>query len=131
MKNPEVIYVMWDAAGRAIYVGQTQDLRHRMYGHRKADWFPEVASITTSVEMDRRDALRVEGLLVALMKPRHNRTVDGQGGRPEQPVAPPCGTPPALRRHYRHHEPIDELCRTMWNNYCNQKAAERRQGGGS
>ena len=27
----------------------------------------------------------------------------------------PCGTPAAIRRHYRHHEPIDEVCRVAFN----------------
>jgi len=29
----------------------------------------------------------------------------------------PCGTPAALRRHYRNKEPIDELCRRVFNMY--------------
>lgn len=27
----------------------------------------------------------------------------------------PCGTSAAIRRHYRHHEPIDEVCRVAFN----------------
>ena len=27
----------------------------------------------------------------------------------------PCGTPAAIRRHYRNNEPIDEVCRTAHN----------------
>ena len=40
----------------------------------------------------------------------------------------PCGTPGALRRHYRNNEPIDDLCRTMFNRTERTRRKEARNG---
>ena len=36
-----------------------------------------------------------------------------RGGPARQPA--PCGTLAAFRRHQRHNEPIDDLCRAAYN----------------
>ena len=52
-------------------------------------------------------------LCIRCMNFKQAKTVVARAARQESLA--PCGTTAAIRRHYRHHEPIDEICRVAFN----------------
>lgn len=68
-------YVVRDAAGGVIYVGQTSDPRERLATHRRdSAWWPEMASIEVHTHDTIQAMLADERRLIRQHRPRFNVT---------------------------------------------------------
>lgn len=66
-------YICLDAAGRALYVGSTENHHRRLTRHRKNDWWAAVARVVT-IRCETREAAFVrEADLIDALRPPHNR----------------------------------------------------------
>lgn len=70
------VYRCFDAAGALLYVGVSMGPTSRLKAHaRTSPWFGEVANVTISPVMPRREALEAERDAIAAEKPIHNKPV--------------------------------------------------------
>lgn len=67
------VYGFTDTDGTWLYIGCTEKLPHRLSGHRRKPWWPEVARIhVLACGIPRRGALRIERHLIEQREPVHN-----------------------------------------------------------
>lgn len=69
-----LVYRIFDASGRLLYVGITWTPRERWRRHRKrADWWPSVAAAAIECHPSEQDALRAELAAIKAENPIHNK----------------------------------------------------------
>jgi len=72
--DPHFVYVFFDDAGLAQYVGMTSSVKRRIADHkRNSQWFKECFEHVYFEMPSRRAALNMEKRLIELMKPQHNK----------------------------------------------------------
>jgi predicted GIY-YIG superfamily endonuclease len=72
--DPHYVYVFFDSAGAAQYVGITSRIKRRIAEHRRNSFWCKSWFETVYFEMPtRRAALDMEKRLVQVMKPQHNK----------------------------------------------------------
>lgn len=70
------VYVMLDAAGNALYVGQTGSYKLRMRDHeRTKKWWPDVDKIVAYPCANADLRLCLEAVTILRLRPRHNRAI--------------------------------------------------------
>ena len=70
------VYVLRDAKGRVLYVGQSADVRGRLADHRRLKkWFRDVRTRTVYLLDDASARLLTETCLIFRHRPRHNRAI--------------------------------------------------------
>lgn len=70
---PTSVYRLFDAAGRLLYVGMSQDVARRLRQHSTLQaWWPAVARVTTVEYPSRYAARRAERDAIAAENPVHN-----------------------------------------------------------
>lgn len=70
------VYVLSDAHGQVLYVGQSADVRSRLVAHRRSKkWFRDVATRRVYLLDDETARLLTETCLIFRHRPRHNRAV--------------------------------------------------------
>ena len=72
--SPHYLYIFFDSAGAAQYIGVTNSLKRRIADHRREShwfkpWFRELYFEMPS----RRAALDAEKLAIEIMRPQHNK----------------------------------------------------------
>lgn len=77
-----VVYRIFDADDRLIYIGATSNLEQRLIGHGSAAWwYPLLHRIETEPQPSMEDALAAELAAIHAEKPAFN--LRGRGGRSE------------------------------------------------
>lgn len=66
------IYVLSDAAGVCLYIGETWGWLGRRDGHMRKWWWPQVAHVQLVDVPDKRIALDLEASLIATLLPLYN-----------------------------------------------------------
>lgn len=66
------VYILRDSRMRALYVGQTGNLRQRMAAHNRAPFAADVALVSVIPCESRDDALAVERHYLWTLRPVHN-----------------------------------------------------------
>lgn len=90
--GPAAVYRLWDAQGNLLYIGSAYDPEQRCRGHRKKEWWSEVARRTDEWHPNRWTAYSAESDAVNAEKPKYNvmgsrayqercRQETGEGGR--------------------------------------------------
>jgi len=70
------VYVMLNAAGDVLYVGQTGSFKLRMRDHeRTKKWWPQVEKIVAYPCADADLRLCLEAVTILRYRPRHNRAI--------------------------------------------------------
>lgn len=70
---PTALYRMFDADGRLLYIGQSQQMALRMRAHdRHSWWFPFVTDLTVEWLPTRDAAMVAEALAIKEESPRYN-----------------------------------------------------------
>lgn len=67
------VYVHLAADETVLYVGLSLDVLHRTSAHKRAEWWPRVATIKIENTADRSSARALELELISTLKPLHNR----------------------------------------------------------
>ena len=67
------VYIFRDADMRALYVGQTRDLRARMRAHSRSPFASDVALVSVIPCESRDDALAVERHYIWTLRPSFNK----------------------------------------------------------
>lgn len=67
-----VVYRMFDAAGRLLYVGATCRGARRFVEHHGQPWWPKVTTVTVEHFADRQAAFDAEAHALATEAPAHN-----------------------------------------------------------
>ena len=68
------LYRQYDAKGKLLYVGVSQNLYNRIYQHENASkWFHEVASISVLWMDSKEEALAAEIKAITTENPAHNK----------------------------------------------------------
>lgn len=71
-EQPHFVYRLYDADDALLYVGMTYDPRNRRQGHKRKEWWPEVARFRLTVYSDKATALRAESQAIRAEHPVHN-----------------------------------------------------------
>lgn len=69
---PHFVYRAWDATGRLLYVGCSLDVPSRLKSHKRAPWFPMMATHTIEGPYSFRLARHIEWTAIQTEGPRFN-----------------------------------------------------------
>ena len=78
------VYIGWDSAGEALYVGYSYNVHDRLERHQRYNvtWWPACVRVDWfATEGEQNDALNVEATLIRYLRPRFN------GTRPERTIS--------------------------------------------
>ena len=78
MNAAPLVYRVFDADDRLIYIGATKNLKDRMGNHRSLKWWHSlVARVETERHVDMESAFAAEAAAIAAERPAFNRTHTG------------------------------------------------------
>lgn len=76
MNRTHVVYRVYDApTNDLLYIGQTSDLKVRLWLHRapsRSPWWPSVENVEATRPTTKQAAIRYERMAIASDRPRHN-----------------------------------------------------------
>lgn len=70
------VYILKDAAGLVLYVGQSHNICHRVDTHRRTkSWGKQIAEVVWVPQVNPEQRLITETLLIFKLRPAHNRWI--------------------------------------------------------
>ena len=85
------LYRCYDAVGRLLYVGKTDDWTRRQREHAsRGPWWSEAARVEMRLGLDSQEAQRAEREAILYERPIHN--VESKTAPPTPPAVPPPST---------------------------------------
>ena len=69
---PHTVYRLYDAEGRLLYVGMTNNLPRRLEQHARKPWWARVARTDLQQEPNRGAAMRAEAEAIRTERPAYN-----------------------------------------------------------